>query len=61
MFKKIKDFLSTLEISRILFYLGFLIFGSSISLYISSYAGATVGVMFWGIMVMLIGFLLNVM
>lgn len=60
MFEKIKDFLSTLEISRVLFFLGFLMFGSSMSLYISSYSGTTAGVMFGGIVVMLLGFLLNV-
>lgn len=60
MFKKIKDFLSTLEISRVLFFLGFLMFGSSMSLYISSCSGTTVGVMSGGVVVMLLGFLLTV-
>ena len=61
MLEKIKAFFSTPEISWAIFFLGAFIFGSSMSIYVSSYAGATVGVMFWGIVVMLIGFLLNVM
>ena len=48
MLEKIKDFLSTLEVSQVLFFLGFLMFGSSMSLYISSCSGTTAGVMFGG-------------
>ena len=60
MLEKIKAFFSTPEISWAIFFLGAFIFGSSMSIYVSSYAGTTAGVMFGGIVVMLLGFLLTV-